>query len=162
MKILVLADTHIPRAASDLPKEIYRVIKNVDMILHAGDLVEKDFLDKLKKLKETKAVYGNMDSKLLHETLKPKEVIQAGKFRIGLIHGHGAPSDILNTVKTEFGKVDAIVFGHSHTPMNSTKEGVLFFNPGSATDRIFAPYNSYGILEVTDKKIEGSIVKLQS
>ena len=161
VKILVLSDTHIPIAAQDLPEEIYRAIEGVDMIFHAGDLMDVGVLEKLKSLKETRAVCGNMDSKELCMTLNTKEVINIGKFKIGLIHGYGAPSEIMPTVRREFDKVDVLVFGHSHAAMNVTKDGVLYFNPGSPTDKIFASKNSYGILEVTNKNIEGIIVEIQ-
>ncbi len=160
MRILVISDTHIPRSAHDLPEAMYKEIENVDMIVHAGDLVEKDVLEKLQSLRETKAVYGNMDSAALHHLLKDKEVFQAGSFKIGLIHGYGAPANLIDTVAGEFKGVDAIIFGHSHEPVNMVKDGVLFFNPGSPTDKIFAKTNSYGILEITDKKIEGKIIKI--
>ena len=52
-----------------------------------------------------------------------------------------------------------LVFGHSHQPMNEIKDGILHFNPGSPTDKIFAPFNSYGILEINDK-INGKIIKI--
>ncbi|MFA5145832.1 MAG: metallophosphoesterase family protein [Candidatus Omnitrophota bacterium] len=159
-RILVLADTHIPRSAHDLPHEIYDVLDDIDMIFHAGDFVEKEIYEKLAKLKPLKAVYGNMDSRQVTENLNQKEIVQVGRFRIGLIHGYGVPRDIIDTVRGEFRDVHAIVFGHSHEAINMTKEGILFFNPGSPTDKVFAAYNSYGILEVTDTKIEGKIVKL--
>lgn len=160
MRILVISDTHIPRSAVDMPAAVYKEIENVDMIVHAGDLVEKDFYEKLKALRETKAVCGNMDSAELCKVLKTKEEFTAGKFKIGLIHGYGAPMNMVDTVKSEFKGVDAIIFGHSHSPLNIVKDGILFFNPGSPTDKIFAQTNTYGILEITDKKIEGKIVKL--
>ncbi|MDD5422756.1 MAG: metallophosphoesterase family protein [Candidatus Omnitrophota bacterium] len=161
MRIVVLSDTHIPRVTQDLPKEIYDSISEADMIIHAGDFIEKDFYLKLKGMKETTAVYGNMDAMNLGDLLNRKEVIQAGKFKIGLIHGYGAPNDMLQAVKKEFTDVDAIVFGHTHIPLNLVKDGILFFNPGSPTDKVFATVNSYGILEITDKKIEGKIIKLR-
>lgn len=160
MRILVLSDTHIPRVANDLPKRVYDEMPGVDMIIHAGDFVEDELYTKLKTLKETKAVYGNMDSMKLRNLLKDKEIIEVGKFRIGLMHGHGAPRDLLETVRGEFKDVDAIVFGHSHVAINTVKDGVLLFNPGSPTDNIFAKNNSYGILEIDDKKITGKIVEL--
>lgn len=160
MKILVLSDTHIPKAALELPDEIYNEIAHVDMIFHAGDFVEKYLLARLRDLKETKAVYGNMDSRDLRDILNPKETIEIGHFKIGLIHGYGAPGLLKGTVRSEFKKVDAIVFGHSHNAANFVEDGVLFFNPGSPTDKVFASYNSYGILEVTDKHIEGRIIKI--
>lgn len=160
MKILVLSDTHIPRVAHDLPQKIYDEIANVDMIMHAGDFVEKEVFDKLSKLNRIKAVYGNMDQPELRHILNAKETIEIGKFRIGLIHGHGAPRELVDTVMREFSGVDAIVFGHSHEATNVVKDGILFFNPGSPTDKIFATSNSYGILNITDKNIEGKIIKL--
>jgi len=160
VKILVLSDTHIPRVAQDLPEPVCAEIKNADMILHAGDFVDIDVLETLKKLGKVHAVYGNMDSPEVRRILKDKEIVHAGKFRIGLIHGYGAPKDLMETVKTEFTNVDAIVFGHSHIAMNVIKDGILFFNPGSPTDTVFTSANTYGILEVTDKKIEGRIVTL--
>ena len=160
VKILVLSDTHIPIAAQDLPEEIYKAIEDVDMIFHAGDLIDAGVLEKLKSLKETRAVRGNMDSKELCMALNAKEVINIGRFKIGLIHGYGAPSEIMPTVRREFGKIDVLVFGHSHAAMNVKKDGVLYFNPGSPTDRIFASKNTYGILEVTDEKVEGTIIDI--
>ena len=160
MRILVISDTHIPRSAQDLPEAIYKEIENVDMIVHAGDFVEKELLDKFKSLRDTKAVCGNMDSNEIRHVLNQKEVFTVGKVRIGLIHGYGAPSNLLETVRGEFKDVDAIIFGHSHAALNIVKDGILFFNPGSPTDKIFAQSNSYGILEVTGTKIEGKIVKI--
>lgn len=161
MRIGVISDTHIPKMAKDIPKAVYNGFKNVDLILHAGDFVEADFLKKLKDFKKTIGVYGNLDSGEVTNILKAKEIIEVGGFRIGLIHGWGAPEGLTERIRMEFKdeKIDCIVFGHSHSPFNETKNGILFFNPGSPTDKIFAPYNSYGSLEITDKII-GKITKL--
>ncbi len=160
MKIIVISDTHIPRAANDLPAELYEAIGRADLVLHAGDFVELEILEKLKAVKNTIGVFGNMDPREVRNILKPKEIVTAGKFKIGLIHGYGAPAELINTVRSEFGKVDAIVFGHSHAPVNIVLDGILFFNPGSPTDKVFSPYNSYGVLKVTDEGIKGEIVKI--
>ena len=161
MRILVLSDTHIPRAAHGLPEVILDQIKKSDMVLHAGDFVDEEVFDNIIRLnKNLHAVYGNMDSQGLRRRLKEKEVVAAGKFKIGLIHGYGAPKDLIQTVRGEFKNVDAIVFGHSHSAVNTEKDGMLFFNPGSPTDTIFAKTNTYGILEVTEKGIEGTVVRL--
>ncbi len=161
MKILVLSDTHVPRMARDIPKAVYAEIEKADLIMHAGDFVEMSFFKKLSNLKTTVAVYGNMDSRELTSALKAKEIVEAGKFRIGLIHGWGSPDGLAERILEEFKgeKLDCIVYGHSHRPMNETIEKVLFFNPGSPTDKIFAPYNSYGMIE-TDGKLTAKIVKL--
>lgn len=162
MRILVISDTHIPRVAEDLPKVIYDEAKRSDLVLHAGDFVEKELLDRLSAASRVVAVYGNMDSTELRKTLKEKEIIQAGDVRIGLIHGYGPPNDLVETVSKEFQKVDAIVFGHSHAATNLVKDGVLLFNPGSPTDNVFASVNSYGILDVGKDGVRGTIVRLCS
>jgi len=160
MKIGVLSDTHIPKAALDLPKSIYEEFAGVDLILHAGDFVEIAVLEKLRKLAPVKAVFGNMDTVDVKNALPVKEVIKAGDFRIGLIHGYGSPSGLIKVTKSEFDSgIDVIVFGHSHTAFNERIGKTLFFNPGSPTDTVFAPYNSYGFLEINDK-VEGKIVIL--
>jgi len=164
MRIAVLSDTHIPIMAQDLPKEVYDGIAGCDMILHAGDIVDLCILDKLGKIAPVKAVCGNMDGGLGRSGLPKKDIIRIGSVTLGLIHGWGSPSGIKELVKREFKdkKVDAIIFGHSHAPLNEEKNGTLFFNPGSPTDRVFAPYNSYGILEIHDGKIAAEIIKIEA
>ena len=61
-RIGVLSDTHIPKAAQDLPEKVYKELRNVDMIFHAGDLVEISVLKKLQDIAPTLAVCGNMDT----------------------------------------------------------------------------------------------------
>ena len=131
------------------------------MILHAGDLVEAAVLDRLGGIAPLRAVHGNMDDDKVCSRLPEKDIIEIGGLRLGLVHGHGSPAHLLETVKAEFSGVDAIVFGHTHTAVNVVKDGILFFNPGSPTDKIFATSNSYGILEVNGKIIEGRIVRLR-
>jgi len=159
-RIAVLSDTHIPVVAADLPKAVYQGIAGVDLILHAGDLVELDLLDRLAAIAPVKAVCGNMDNDRARGKLPEKEIITVGPLSIGLIHGRGAPQNLLEMVSREFQGVNAIIFGHSHTPVNLTRDGILFFNPGSPTDTVFAPYNSYGVLEIKDSTITGRIIKI--
>ncbi len=160
MRIIVLSDTHMPRTAEDLPGRVYEEIKKSDMIIHAGDFVEIDILKKLQKLKPTNAVCGNMDSQAIRDELKQKMVIDVGRFKIGLMHGYGAPAGLVDTVASEFTGVDVIIFGHSHSPVNMSRGGVILFNPGSPTDTVFAKTNSFGILEITDGAIKANLVEL--
>ena len=157
MKIAVLSDTH----SRSLSKKILDNFKTVDLIIHAGDFCSIEDLNELKKFGKVEAVYGNMDGSSLRNILPKSQIISCESFSIGLFHGEGAPKFLLDRVKKEFKdkKVDAIIFGHSHQPMNEKIGNVLFFNPGSATDTIFAPFCSYGILDITDH-IEGRIIKI--
>jgi len=98
------------------------------------------------------------------QTLLPRrEIFTWEGHKVGLYHGRGAPQNIFETLEAEFKKekLDAIIFGHTHRPFNEKKKGILYFNPGSATDTIFAPYRSYGILDVTPESIVGTIIKLE-
>lgn len=159
-RIVVISDTHIPRVAPDLPRRIYDEIERSDMVVHAGDFIDEEVLDRLLCLKQTKAVCGNMDSTRLQSRLKQKESFQVEKVKIGLTHGYGAPATLVDTVAQECRGSDVIIFGHSHSAVNSTVNGVLFFNPGSPTDNIFAKSNSYGIIEIDGKNVKGEIIKI--
>ncbi|MFH0790346.1 MAG: metallophosphoesterase family protein [Candidatus Omnitrophota bacterium] len=161
IKIGVVSDTHI-HSIDNLPRIIIDSLKQMDLILHAGDFIDLDVLEGFKKINpQLKAVYGNMDSWAVRQALAEMEIICLDGIRIGLVHGSGAPANLMQTVADKFkGKdVNCIVYGHSHLPQNTVSRSILFFNPGSPTDKVFAPYNSFGILEVT-KQIKGKIIKL--
>jgi len=161
IKVVVISDTHIS-AFEDLPKKLLKALKGVEVLLHAGDLASLSVLKGLQTIvPKVYAVWGNMDPPELKRALEDKQIVQIGGLRIGLTHGMGAPFNLLQTVKEKFknDELDCIVYGHSHTAHNEIHGDTLFFNPGSPTDKLFAPYNSYGILEI-DKKITGKIIKI--
>jgi uncharacterized protein len=162
IKIGVLSDTHMPEKAKVLPAKLCAQLKTCDMIIHAGDMVTMEVAQALEKLcPNFKAVCGNMDPGQVRNKFPEKEIIAVGKFRLGVKHGFGPPDKLKLILKDAFkeDKVDMIIFGHSHSPVCETEGGVIFFNPGSPTDEIFAPYKSFGIIEINDK-IEARIVKI--
>ncbi len=157
MNIGVISDTH----SRAVPEQVLKELKKMDFVIHAGDIGSKSFFDEFKKINDVKAVYGNMDDGTLRSVLPRSQIILCASFAIGLFHGEGHPGHLVECVQKEFKdkKVDVIVFGHSHHPMNEIKDGILFFNPGSATDTVFAPFRSYGVLEISDV-IKGRIIKI--
>lgn len=159
MKIGVLSDTHVT-SADEIPVDALESIRDVDVILHAGDILELSVIDELRAIATVHAVCGNMDPALTRQELPAKTTVQAEGKRIGLIHGSGAPFNLHRRMYAQFDDVDAIVFGHSHRPMSETVDGVLMFNPGSPTDLRFAPYRSFGILDIEGDEITGAIVRL--
>lgn len=162
MRIGVISDTHIPDRAKNIPKQVLEDFKNADMIIHAGDLVDLNVIDKLKTVcSNVKAVRGNMDSKEVRDVLSEKEIIKIANFKIGVMHGYGPPNNLMELLTSAFKgeSVNIIIFGHAHYAVNEKKGDILFFNPGSPTDRFFSPYNSYGIIEINDK-IKSKIIKL--
>lgn len=163
MKIGVLADTHIPISAKRLPDVVIEALKTCDLIIHAGDIVEVSFLKELERIAPLKAVHGNMDSPEIQQKLPDQLIIEVEGRKIGVTHGKGNSTKVVSFVRELFDKkVDIIVYGHSHTPLNEKKDNILLFNPGSPTDKIFAPYRSFGIIEISKGEIiRSEIVKIE-
>jgi len=160
MKIGVISDTHIPVSAPKIPEKVCECFKGCDLIIHAGDAIEISAIHQLEDICEVKGVYGNMDSKEVKARFSNKIVIEAAGKRIGIVHGSGPAGHIMDRVKKAFTeKLDIIIFGHSHVPCNEVQDGTLYFNPGSATDRISTKYCSFGIIEITDGNIRSEIIK---
>lgn len=160
-RIGVLSDTHIGDAwlSDSFIKTLEREhFADVDLILHAGDLVDPDILT-LFTACPVLAVCGNMDPP--GSGLPMRRVIETGPFRIGLIHGWGPPGGLEQRLLREFipDDIDCLVYGHSHKSACHQREGQLLFNPGSATDRRGEPFHSVGLLDVNDT-IQGRIIAL--
>ena len=161
MRIAVFSDTHLADT-EDARALLVGLVKNlldpVDMILHAGDLVDPGLLDVFEGYM-VHSVRGNMDPAV--PGIPVKKVIDINGFKIGLIHGWGPAQGIEERIYREFSTlpIDCLVYGHSHVPVCHERHGVLFFNPGSATDRRNTPCHTVGLLEI-DKKIRGTIIRL--
>lgn len=159
----ILSDTHISNSnVQKIPQKILEDFKRVDMIIHAGDLIDLSVLEQLRSSCDNiKAVSGNMDPEEVRKKLPQKEIIKINNHKIGVMHGWGPPNNLVELLTREFKDdgVDIIIFGHSHHPLNEKRGNILFFNPGSTMDKIFAPYNSYGIMEINDK-IEAKVIKI--
>lgn len=157
MRIGVISDTHLHEPQTGLSARLQKAWGQVDLALHAGDLVNLAVLDCLPAPK-VEAVCGNMCDHVAASTLPDRRIIEVAGKRIGLIHGWGAALGLASRVLGEFSDVDVVVFGHSHRPMNAVKNGVLLFNPGSASRNFFGGA-SVGVLTVGDA-ITGEIIKL--
>jgi len=93
-----------------------------------------------------------MDSREIKTVLPIKEIVEIENKRIGITHGSGGPWGIEERVRRTFesDRIDIIVYGHSHRSQNKVIKGILFFNPGKATD-------SFGILTI-DVEAQGEII----
>ena len=149
MKIGVISDTHITQSAPDLEELMKGLFKDVETILHAGDITELAVLDAFAGRKVL-AVCGNMESPAVRRRLPTHRVFQAGKFKIGLIHGWGGPRGIEERITRELEGVDCIVYGHTHTPAHVEREGVFFFNPGAFGGGWGPGSKSVGLLNLGD------------
>jgi putative phosphoesterase len=157
----VVSDTHLPKFGRVLPPALVGGLTkaSVEMIVHCGDITERFALELLSEIAPVVAVAGNNDGKALHDELGTQTIVEAGGARIGIVHGHAGkgkttPDRAFNAFSGE--DVDAILFGHSHIPHKSRRDGVLLFNPGSPTDKRVNPVYTYGIVRVVDGRVKAS------
>ncbi|RCW49202.1 MULTISPECIES: metallophosphoesterase family protein [unclassified Halanaerobium] len=157
MKLGVISDTHISMGGQKLPPKLLEELKNVDLIIHAGDHVSEKVLDELKNIKPVRAVYGNMDNYLIKNKLSKKITFEINDRKIGLTHGHQfRAGDLINSLDYSFPDCDIIIFGHTHRPLNQYINKKLFFNPGSPTDKRFEKNYTFGIIDI-NKDINSEI-----
>ncbi|MDD5130851.1 MAG: metallophosphoesterase [Candidatus Omnitrophica bacterium] len=153
VKIGVISDTHIPDGGQHVPRVILDAFKQVDLVVHAGDIISLGVIDELKSVcPNVVVVAGNMDPEAVRRKYPVKEVLEILGYRIGVMHGSGPALNLPELLRDCFKDdgCDLIIFGHSHKPMNKEISGILFFNPGSAVDPA-AEYNSYGVIELKKK-----------
>ncbi len=158
MKLGIIADTHLEHSTRELEELMAGPFHDVEMILHAGDITELVVLEAFTQ-KEIRVVCGNMDSPAVRRQLPTQCTLQAGKFKIGLIHGWGGPQGIEERIRREFDGVDCIVYGHTHTPSQVKREGILFFNPGAFGGGFMLEKKSVGFL-VLGETMFGQILYL--
>lgn len=154
----VLADTHIPARADKIPGKVLNTFRNrkVDLILHAGDLVEKEVTTELETISPIIAVKGNMDPPNLD--LPKGIVIEIKGFRIGMIHNTINPLSNKMEKLAKKENLDLIIFGHTHRSKLEKKNKIWYMNPGSPTQPIMDKA-SFGIVEI-NKEIEPELITI--
>ena len=154
MQIAVIADTHMPRRARELPDECVEIIEQSDLVVHAGDVSTAEILEAIQAIgPPVVAVRGNVDSAELRKLLREREVIDPAGVRIGVIHDAGPAKGRLDRMRREFPDADAVVFGHSHIPLLETDGRFQIFNPGSPTDRRRSPQFTMGVAVIEQARI---------
>ena len=150
MKLLLLADTHVPVRARDLPEQVWAEVTAADVVVHAGDWVVPDLLDRLEaSAARLVAVHGNNDGEKLHRRLPEVARADLAGVRVAVVHETGPAKGREVRCEQLYGAgsvqpVDVLVFGHSHIPWDTTGAGGLrLLNPGSPTDRRRQPRCTY-------------------
>ncbi len=150
----IISDTHLVdiAAAHDLAEQLVDgPFAEVDAILHAGDMVLPEFEFCFGAV-PVYSVQGNMDP--ADCGFPPKRILIFGSYRVGLIHGWGAPGRVAEHAFSAFvdEDLDLIIYGHSHRPWLEQRGKTLLFNPGSAVDhRNQAPACSVGLVELGEQ-----------
>ena len=145
VNLLLLADTHVPRRARDLPAQVWAAVDAADAVLHAGDWVDAGLLDRLEeRARRLVGVWGNNDGPVLRARLPEVARAVLGDVRFAVVHETGPASGRETRCATAYPDTDVLVFGHSHIPWDTTTaSGLRLLNPGSPTDRRRQPHATY-------------------
>jgi uncharacterized protein len=146
----VISDTH-----GLLRAEAVETLRGAELIFHAGDVGAPAVLEGLRKLAPVTVVRGNVDRGAWARGIPQSEVVEIGGISIYMLHIL-AELDL----KPDVGGFAAVIYGHSHEPASEVRNGVLYFNPGSAGPRRFKLPVTVGKLVVESGKIRSQIVEL--
>ncbi|MFE9575029.1 metallophosphoesterase family protein [Nocardia sp. NPDC006044] len=145
MRLLIMSDTHVPVRARDMPGQLWSEVDAADVVVHAGDWVEVDLLDRLEaRSARLIGVYGNNDGPALRARLPEVARVELAGVRLAVVHETGAAKGREQRCARDFPDTDVLVFGHSHIPWDTVADsGLRLLNPGSPTDRRRQPEHTY-------------------
>jgi putative phosphoesterase len=152
MKIGIISDTH-----GLLRPDAVELLRGSEHIIHAGDIGSPDIVPALEKIAPVTAIRGNVDRQAWAQRFAETEVVELGGLHIYVIHDVNALD--LNPKAAGFA---AVISGHSHQPKQEIKDGVVYFNPGSAGPRRFSLPISLGRLTVHEGNLSGEILHIRS
>jgi uncharacterized protein len=155
MKLLLMADTHIPHRARDLPGQLWEAVDEADVVVHAGDWVCVELLDALlARAHRLIGVVGNNDGPPLCARLPEIATAELGGVRLAVVHETGSARGREQRCAARFPNADILVFGHSHIPWDTTAPtGLRLLNPGSPTDRRREPTCSWMTAEIKNGQL---------
>jgi uncharacterized protein len=150
VRLLLIADTHVPRRARDLPPRVWDEVAQADAVVHAGDWVVPELLDELTaKAERLVACWGNNDGDALRSRLPERADVVLEGLRFTVVHETGASAGREARMSCHYPDTDVLVFGHSHIPWDTTTStGLRLLNPGSPTDRRRQPFCTYMTAQV--------------
>jgi hypothetical protein len=151
LAIGVISDTH-----GLLRPEALVVLHGSDFIIHAGDIGDQAILGRLAQIAPVTAVRGNIDKEAWAKKIPASSVLEVGGLSIYILH------DLtLLDLNPQAAGFAAVIYGHSHISKQEIKNGVLYFNPGSAGPRRFNLPVSVGRLIVENGAVRSKIHEIQ-
>ena len=137
MRLLLLADTHVPKRARDLSPQVWQLVEAADLVVHAGDWIDETLLDALEaRSRALLACWGNNDGPALRARLPEVARAEPAGVRVAVVHETGGRAGRELRADAAHPETDLLVFGHSHIPWDTTTPGGMrLLNPGSPTDR---------------------------
>ncbi|HEX5561729.1 MAG TPA: metallophosphoesterase [Nocardioidaceae bacterium] len=156
VRLVLTADTHLPRRARTLPDQLWRAVEAADLVVHAGDWVAAGLLDELEaRSARLLAVHGNNDGPELRRRLPEVARATVEGVRVAVVHETGDAKGREARCERAYPDVDLLVFGHSHIPWDTTTpRGLRLLNPGSPTDRRRQPHCTYLTLTLHEGAVD--------
>lgn len=151
----MIADTHVPGRAGELPAQVWDEVADADVVMHAGDWVALELVDELEsRSARLVGCWGNNDGSDVRARLPERAEVTLAGVRFTVVHETGAAAGREARMSRLYPDSDVLVFGHSHIPWDTTtKTGLRLLNPGSPTDRRRQPFCSYMTASVNDGKV---------
>lgn len=161
-RLLLIADTHVPKRAKRLPDAVLRAVDDADIVIHAGDWVDLATLDLLEsRSRVLHGVYGNNDGNELRERLPEIARFTVEQVDVAVVHETGQRQKREERMDVAFSGVDLLVFGHSHIPWDTVApSGMRLVNPGSPTDRRRQPVCTMMRVTIDERRIDATLVPL--
>lgn len=176
----IISDTHIRTGGKrQLPEKVFDTFEGVDFILHGGDVTDESVITDLETIAPVWGVHGNNDDWNVLDKWPATRFLTIEECKIGLVHGHlsrgrskaldiagnrDTSGNALSHFLDESGvpTVDCVIFGHSHRPIihwhEIGEQKILLFNPGSPTDRRYAPQFGLGLLRVNGEELTPELI----
>jgi len=144
MRLGIISDTH-----GQLRPEVWDVFREVDQILHAGDIGSLDLLFQLETMAPVIAVYGNTDGFDLRGRLPAEQHVELEGLNFTVVHGDRFGQPTPAALRAAYPEADVIVYGHTHRPLlEMVDQTVTVMNPGGAGPQRYEVLPSVGIMEL--------------
>jgi putative phosphoesterase len=152
VRVVLTADTHVPKRARDLPAALWAAIDDADVVIHAGDWVSLSTVHLLEgRARRLIGVHGNNDGPDIRARLPEIAEVELAGVRVAVVHETGAADGREARCQRRFPDCDLLVFGHSHIPWDTRAPGGLrLVNPGSPTDRRRQPFATFATAVLAD------------
>jgi putative phosphoesterase len=147
----VISDTH-----GLLRPEALAALAGSDFIIHAGDVGDPAILPALEAIAPVTAIRGNIDKESWAKQLPAVNVLEVAGQSMYVLHDLSKLD-----LKPEAAGFRAVIYGHSHKPGQETRDGVFYFNPGSAGPRRFSLPISVGKVTISGTVISAEIIELK-